>query len=346
MNDESLKLLPSESAGEGMIPAPPAAIHDDSSAAALLRAFLGGRSPRTLTAYRQDLEQFRVFTDEAAMDGAVRLLLGRGHGGANALALAYRTFLIERGLQSATINRRLAALRSLVKLARMLGHVPWALEVENIPHEPYRDTRGPGRDAVQKMIAEAAAGEGSVASGESRSSPRALRDRAALRLLYDLGLRRGEVVALDLADVDMERRTVSVKGKGRSQRTLLSLPEPTLAALRAWIAVRGDAPGPLFTSFDRAGKGDGRLSGTSLYRIVCAIGVRSGVKAAPHGLRHTAITEACKAAQSAGIGLEEVLDFSRHKSVAVLMIYRDRERNVQGKLASLIAAPDRDIQSE
>ena len=68
-----------------------------------------------------------------------------------------------------------------------------------------------------------------------------------------------------------------------------------------------------------------------------------GIHAAPHGLRHTAITEACKAAQAAGIGLEEVLDFSRHKDVKVLMLYRDRERNVQGQLASLIAwtvAPD------
>lgn len=60
----------------------------------------------------------------------------------------------------------------------------------------------------------------------------------------------------------------------------------------------------------------------------------------PHGLRHTAITEACKAAQANGIGLEEVLDFSRdsRKSIAILMVYRDRERNVQGQLASLVAA--------
>ncbi|MGO8701100.1 MAG: hypothetical protein ACLQVY_25690 [Limisphaerales bacterium] len=45
-------------------------------------------------------------------------------------------------------------------------------------------------------------------------------------------------------------------------------------------------------------------------------------------------------AQANGIGLEEVLVFSRHsrQSIAVLMIYRDRERNVQGKLAPLVAA--------
>ena len=49
------------------------------------------------------------------------------------------------------------------------------------------------------------------------------------------------------------------------------------------------------------------------------------------------ITEAIKAAQANGIGLEEVLDFSRHRDVKIMMIYRDRERNVQGRLSALIA---------
>ena len=51
-----------------------------------------------------------------------------------------------------------------------------------------------------------------------------------------------------------------------------------------------------------------------------------------------AITEACKLAQAKGMGLEEVLDFSRHRDVKVLMVYRDRERDVQGQLAALVAA--------
>ena len=78
----------------------------------------------------------------------------------------------------------------------------------------------------------------------------------------------------------------------------------------------------------------------SIYRIVRALGEKNGFKTRPHGIRHTAITEACKVAAENGIGLEEVLDFSRHSrsSVAILMVYRDRERNIQGQLASCIAA--------
>jgi integrase/recombinase XerC len=74
-----------------------------------------------------------------------------------------------------------------------------------------------------------------------------------------------------------------------------------------------------------------------VYRLVRDLGGEAGIHARPHGLRHTAITEACKAAQASGIALEEVLDFSRHRDVKVLMIYRDRERNVQGRLAALVA---------
>lgn len=312
---------------QALAPGPP-----EPDVAPLIAAFLAGRSEPTLRAYRQDLEQFRAFTGDATLEEAVSRLLESGHGNANAWTLAFRSAMGERGVAPATINRRLAALRSLVKLARMLGRIPWALDVENVRHETYRDTRGPGRAAVQRLIASAA--------GDA-TSPRAVRDHALLRLLFDLGLRRGEVVALDLADLDLERSAVSVRGKGRSQKTLLTLPEPTKAALSPWLSVRGAAPGPLFVNFDRTNKGGGRLSATSLYRIIRGAGEEQGITVRPHGLRHAAITEACKAAQAAGIGLEEVLDFSRHKSVAVLMIYRDRERNVQGAIAALVAAsPD------
>jgi len=162
---------------------------------------------------------------------------------------------------------------------------------------------------------------------------------AILRLLYDLALRTGEVVSLDLADVELARKLIRVKGKGKTDKQQLSLPEPTITVLQAWLDIRGTDAGPLFHNFDRAVKGQ-RLTGVSIYRVVRGLGERNGLKTRPHGIRHTAITEACKVAAENGIGLEEVLDFSRHSrsSVAILMVYRDRERNIQGQLASCIAA--------
>jgi integrase/recombinase XerC len=297
-------------------------------ASALMAAYTAGRNARTLTAYRQDLEQFRLYAGMESPEAAVVRLLQMGSGQANAMALSYRAYLLERGLTPATINRRLASLRSLVKLARLLGFIHWQIEIPGLPTEAYRDTRGPGCEGFRRLLSEL---------DSVSATPHTLRARAILRLLYDLGLRRGEVVALDIADYDRSRAALKVIGKRRLEKTILSLADPTREALDRWVAVRGDMPGPLFINFDRSKKGDSRLTSHSLYRIVRELGEKAGVKAAPHGLRHTAITEAIKAAQANGMGLEEVLDFSRHRDVKVMMIYRDRERNVQGKLSALVA---------
>jgi len=113
-----------------------------SEAEQLLRAFLAGRGPRTLRAYAGDLADFARWSKAPSPAGAARLLLAAGPGGANHAALSYRAGLLARGLAAATVNRRLAALRSLVKVARLLGMVAWQLDVEAVPSEALRDTRG------------------------------------------------------------------------------------------------------------------------------------------------------------------------------------------------------------
>jgi len=318
-------------------PAVPFALHQATNG--LIQDFLSGRAATTLRAYSRDLEDFRAFIGPLVgaasftlNQAACKFLIG-GQGEANRITLAYKANLVERKLRAATINRRLAALRSLVKLARTLGLVAWTLEIPSLKAAPYRDTRGPGRNGYASLLEEL----------ESRTDAKAKRDRAVLRLLYDLALRRGEVVSLDVEHLDLKTGTVAVLGKGKTERETLTLAPETKAALAAWIQARGEAPGPLFVNFDHARKG-ARLSGTSLYRMVRDLGAAAGLKVRPHGLRHAAITEACKVAQAAGIGLEEVLDFSRHADVKTLMLYRDRERNVQGRLAALVAAGARYVE--
>ena len=171
----------------------------------LIEAFLSGRNERTIQAYSQDLEDFRAFVGVDDTDQAARWLLSRGPGEANALGLGYKTHLLDRGLQPATVNRRLAALRSLVKLARTLGMVMFGLEVQNVKGQAYRDTTGPGIQGIRAILSELA----------SRPDAKGKRDLAILRLLYDLGLRRGEVVALDVEDVDLEGDRLWVLGQGQ-----------------------------------------------------------------------------------------------------------------------------------
>lgn len=304
-------------------------VSQDDKVERLLDAFLSGRNPRTMKAYGQDIAGFAEHLGVATIEAAARTLFSMVPGDANAAVLGYRTQLVDRELAPATINRRLASLRSLVKLGRTLGVVPWTLEIQNVKGQAYRDTRGPGRPAIRMMLG----------ACRDRHDDKGIRDYAILRLLFDLGLRRGEVVSLRLEDVELEASTLEVLGgKGQAQRVSLTLPGATKDALGEWILRRGDEGGPLFSSFDRARKGGPGMSSEAVYRMVRRVGESVGVKTRPHGIRHTAITEAVKAAQANGYGLEEVTDFSRHRSVSTLMIYRDRERNVQGKLAEMVAA--------
>ncbi len=289
----------------------------------LVASFLAGRSPQTLRAYRQDLEDFTRYLGAPDLDAAAERLLASGPGLANALVLAYRTNLRDRELAAATVNRRLAALRSLVKLARTLGLVPWTLEVSSLKAEPYRDTRGPGLQGVRRLLH--AAGEREDAKGH--------RDVAILRLLFDLGLRRSEVVSLDREDMDVEAGTLAVLGKGRTGKVRLTLPDPTRRSLGAWLETRGDQPGPLFPNLDR-GKRHGRLSSTSVYRMVRRLGAAVGLVVRPHGLRHTAITAALDLTGD----LRAVQRFSRHRDVRVLTHYDDNRADLGGDVARRVAA--------
>jgi len=112
------------------------------------------------------------------------------------------------------------------------------------------------------------------------------------------------------------------------------LPKATRAALAAWVAVRGAQPGPLFTSLDRATKGQHRLTGTGLYKLVVALGKEAGLKVRPHGLRHAAITLALDA--TAG-DVRKVQRFSRHRDLRVLTIYDDSRLDLAGEVASLVS---------
>ncbi len=158
-------------------------------------------------------------------------------------------------------------------------------------------------------------------------------------ILYTVGLRRNEAVSLDLPeDVSLENRTIKVLGKGKTEKINLTLPEKTVEAVREWIEVRGHSPGPLFVNLDPVGKGDGRLSGRSVHRIVKSLGQTIGLNDLhPHSLRHSAITNALEKAKGR-YDLEECCDFSRHSDVKTMMIYRKRKKNVQGDLSELLAA--------
>lgn len=305
-------------------------------AADVLAAWLAGKDGKTVEAYHRDVAAFTAYLGqytaapylEEAAPRTLDAFLAADAATAHAVAHGYRAALLEARAASATVNRRLTALRSVVKFARMVGRVTWTLELPGVEAAKYRDTRGPGAHGFRAML-------GAVAEA---APARSARDAAVLRLLFDLALRRAEVVSLDRAHLDLDAGTLEVLGKKRRERERLTLPAPTRAALAAWCVVRGNAPGPLFTNFDRAAKNaaaGGRLTGRSVARLVAAAGAEAGLGAVrPHGLRHAAITHALDVV---GGDVRRVARFSRHRDLRTLTVYDDNRQDLAGAVAALVA---------
>jgi integrase/recombinase XerC len=338
----------------------------------VLKAFLDRRNPRTLRAYDRDLADFAWFCRASDARAAVAMLLDLPHGRANQLALAYKANMEKRprpdkpkrpdgtaeiGLASATIARRLAALRACVKMARTLGVVWWALEVTNPEVVAYRETKGPGakgwramvekaRDHVEKARARVEKARARVENvceidRAENGLKRAIRDMAVLRTLHDLALRRGELVAIGLVDLDLDAEppTVAIVGKGRTDKEPLTLPPRTRDALVAWLAVRGKEPGMLFTRCDNAAPDDsapGPLAGSSVFRLVRDLGKAAGLAkpTRPHGLRHAAITSAVTKFKG---DYRRVKGFSRHANVQTVLRYDDKAKDESGEVAKAVS---------
>lgn len=286
-------------------------------------------SPHTLRAYRGAVEAFASWAGEGSPGHAAQAMFRMTRGEARALVMRWRADMLDRGVAPATINLRIGALRSLVAYACDLGAVGWTLRIVDLMGGPTRDTSGPSRESVQKLIAWLG----------TRKGAKAARDMALVRLLYDMALRVSEACGIDLAGVKLDRQpaTVRVRAKGRHAPDELALPPPTRAAIEAWISWRGDWSGPLLVSSGRK-----RLLARSAYNIVKRCGAVSGIgRLTPHGLRHSAITYALEAT---GGDVSKVVQFSRHRKLQTLLIYDDRRRAEAATVARMVAMGGRPIE--
>jgi integrase/recombinase XerC len=281
------------------------------------------RSKNTARAYEGDLEDFTSFLGLETTEQAATFLFAQEQGHANALAISYFNHMKEQKKSASTINRRMACLKALVARAQLVGLVLFDLKIPKMTAMPYRDTRGPGKEGFLKMLEVV----------KNRTDAKAVRDRAILRLLFDLALRRNEVVTLDREHIDLYTGTLSILGKGKHQTQVMTLAGPTKDALKEWMKIRGEEDGALFRGFD-PGKLAQRLTGHGLYMIIKNIGDKAGIHVKPHGLRHAAITYALQATNG---NVRKVQKFSRHADVKTLCMYDDARTDVAGEISQLIS---------
>jgi integrase/recombinase XerC len=272
--------------------------------------------------YRRDIENFL-----ADLGTELGKFLSLDRFEAYALVSRYKGELIQKGLKSATINRRLAAIKSLVAYAYNCGHSDFMLEsVKGEKLSPYRDTSGIEPEAFKRVL-----------SGIDRGTLKGIRDYALLLLLWSNALRRSEVSKANIGDFDPVAKTLRIYGKGRGNNSeIISLGSGTVTAIEAWLEARGEVATDkaLFCSVN-PGYQDGRLCTQSIYTVVKERCQAAGISKvmSPHRIRHSSITAALEAT---GGDVRRVQKLSRHSSLNTLLIYDDNRKNHQGEVTNIL----------
>jgi len=219
----------------------------------------------------------------------------------------------ETGAARATIARRAASARAFLRWATRTGLIDTDPSLRLVA--PKRLQTLPGvlkQDEVSTLLDVAA-----IASDDQDALH--LRDRAMLELLYASGIRVGELVGLDIDDVDFASNVVRVMGKGAKERTV-PFGGPAAIALQGWLQLgRGQvvsaASGAALFLGRRGGRVDPRQVRGAVHQLLQH--VPEAPDLGPHGLRHSAATHLLEG----GADLRAVQEMLGHASLATTQIY-------------------------
>ena len=259
-------------------------------------------SPSTLRAYRRET---LAFVDFAAAELGVR----SPQQSSAPVVRAYLAHLHSKKLAPRSISRALACLRTFFRFLVAEGLLP-SSPAAAVPHPRGTQTAPEIADryAIEELLE------------AFPETPAGRRDQAIVELLYAAGLRVGELVSLDLDDVQIRERTLRVRGKGRKER-LVPFGRPAAKALASYLPERArwrmkarDDEEPLFVN-----QRGGRLSDRSVRRLLSDAVRRTADLAHlhPHALRHAFATHLLEA----GMDLRAIQELLGHSSLATTQIY-------------------------
>jgi integrase/recombinase XerC len=219
----------------------------------------------------------------------------------------------QAGVARSTLARRAATARAFTA---------WALREERIASDPALRLKAPQREhslpgvLQSRQVTRLLAGLEEAASG---GEPMPVRNRAIVELLYATGVRVGELAGLDVDDLDTDRRTLRVIGKGNKERTV-PYGVPAALALNDWLR-RGrpllakENSGPALFLGSRGARVDQRQVRALVNTLFEALGDTSA--SGPHALRHSAATHLL----DGGADLRAVQEILGHSSLATTQIY-------------------------
>lgn len=227
----------------------------------------------------------------------------------------------------ATANKMLSALRGTLKAAWKLGLMT---------AEDYHKAA-----SVESIQGETVPAGRAVAAGElvglletCDHTIVGIRDAAVISLLYGCGLRRAEVVALNLADYRVPEAALRIQGKRNKQR-LIPLVGGAANALADWLAVRGDAAGPLFWGVGNRNNGR-RLTTQAIYNMLQKRAISAGLESlSPHDFRRTFVGDLL----DRGADIVTVQKLAGHANVETTARYDRRGEKAKQKAAELLHVP-------
>jgi integrase/recombinase XerC len=263
-------------------------------------------SSHTIRAYLGDLDSFFEHLEKLDITDFAKLELSH-----------IRSWLANqqvKGGARTTLSRRAVSIRLFTKWATKKGYLAKDVGAtlatpkgaRTLPDVLNVADAGLAMDALATRVAE-------------EDGPLSKRDCAMVEVLYASGARVSELCGLDLQDIDYERNTIRVIGKGNKERTI-PLGNPAMRALEAWLkdgrpSLAGDKSDRAVFLGVRGKRIDQRTVRTVVYHALEAL--EGAVKLGPHALRHSAATHLLEG----GADLRTVQEILGHASLATTQIY-------------------------
>ncbi len=259
-------------------------------------------SEHTVRAYARDLSDFAAFLEAEGVTEWQQVTV---------LTLRqYLNWLFAQGYERRSIARKLSSVRSFFRFLARMGY---------ISVNPALDLKQPRLPQKLPTVLEVSEVERLLSSPDT-STPRGLRDRAILELLYATGLRVSEVASLRISDIDFAEKLVRVKGKGGKERIAL-LHDEALNWLERYLTESR----PLFlqrgkqvTDIVFVSQKGTPLTVRQIHRLVDGYAKKVlGRRISPHALRHSFATHLLEG----GADLRVIQELLGHSSLAATQIY-------------------------
>lgn len=258
-------------------------------------------SPQTVLAYQKDIEAFQLFLSQEFTDSEV----------SKANYAQIRTWivqLVDRAISNRSINRKISSLNSYYKFLLKTDSINAnplakhnALKVSKKIQIPFSETE-----------------VNTVLEGIDMDTFEGVRDKLIVELFYSTGIRRIELVQLQLQDVDLSQAHIKVLGKRNKERIVPLLPS-VIETVKTYLSERSKLKTILdHTSFFLTKKG-AKVYEMLVYRIITGYfnSISSKVKKSPHILRHSFATHLL----NNGADLNAVKELLGHSSLAATQVY-------------------------